>query len=190
MERDVMWTPWNEPGLEHLHLVQDNEEVVADGGIIGMKEGKPFCIWYEIHCDAQWRVRRLSLDLLGRDAQWIRLQADGKGHWSTIHGESLTALNGCIDIDISATPFTNTLPIRRLQLARSQSSEIKVVYIAVPEMELKPAMQRYTCLEIKAYGRLYKYESLPSGYTNEFWVDTDGLIIDYPGLFRRVQPHE
>jgi hypothetical protein len=99
-------------------------------------------------------------------------------------------LNDCIDIDISATPFTNTLPIRRLQLARGQSSEIKVVYIAVPEMELKPAMQRYTCLEIKPYGRLYRYESLPSGYTNEFWVDTDGLIIDYPGLFRRVQSHD
>lgn len=33
---------WGKPGLEHLHLVQDDEGVLANGMIIGFKDDKPF----------------------------------------------------------------------------------------------------------------------------------------------------
>jgi uncharacterized protein len=93
-------------------------------------------------------------------------------------------------VDISATPFTNTLPIRRMELLPGQAYELTVAYIAVPEMETKPVRQRYTCLEVRPYGKLYRYESLSSGYTTELWVDNDGLVIDYPGVFKRVWTQE
>lgn len=35
-------------------------------------------------------------------------------------------------------------------------------------------------------GRLYRYEGLFQGYVGELPVDTDGLVLDYPGTFRRV----
>jgi hypothetical protein len=47
-------------------------------------------------------------------------------------------LGGAIDIDISITPFTNTLAIRRLNLRRGQSEEIIAVYIRVPVSVLPP----------------------------------------------------
>jgi len=43
--------------------------------------------------------------------------------------------------------------------------------------------QRYTCLEPM---RRYRYESLDSDFTREIEVDLDGLVVVYPGLFKRI----
>src|SRR5215211_4036020 len=95
-------------------------------------------------------------------------------------------LDGCVDVDISATPSTNTLPIRRLGLKPGQSEELAVAYIRVPELLVGPERQRYGCLEARADGGLYRFEELPGGFTAKLPVDADGLVLDYPGLFRRA----
>jgi hypothetical protein len=95
-------------------------------------------------------------------------------------------LEGCVDVDISATPFTNTLPIRRLGLAPGESADVSVAYVDIDEMRAWTEEQRYTRLEQNSGDRLYKYESLDGGFTADLPVDADGLVLDYPGLFRRV----
>jgi hypothetical protein len=112
--------------------------------------------------------------------------SDGEGRWATDAGERLEHLGGCLDVDISATPFTNTLPIRRLGMKEGESAEVVVVYVALPEIEIRTARQRYTCLRRRTEGDLYRYESLSSDFTAELPVDSDGLVADYPGVFRRV----
>lgn len=47
-------------------------------------------------------------------------------------------------------------------------------------------MQRYTFLEKNAEGGVYRYENLASGYTADLNVDAQGLVIDYPGDWKRV----
>ncbi len=188
MERDIMWAPWNEPGLEHLHLFRKEEEIVADSVIIGIADHTLFRLWYEIVCAADWRVKELSLILLSGDGKSIKLRTDRHGHWFRVAGDPISSLDGCIDVDISTTPFTNTLPIRRLALSPGQSVELLVAYFMIPDMELKPVRQRYTCLESNIHGGLYKYESLESGFSAELQVDSDGLVTDYSGLFKRVWP--
>jgi hypothetical protein len=121
-------------------------------------------------------------------SEWpvIELLADGEGHWKRGGGESVPELDGCIDVDISATPFTNTLPIRRLGLEPGESEELAVTYVRVPELLVGAERQRYSCLEAQANGELYRFEALPSGFTAELPIDAEGLVIDYPGLFRRA----
>ncbi|MGH8612572.1 MAG: hypothetical protein ACREYF_11195 [Gammaproteobacteria bacterium] len=48
--RDVIWTPWEEPGLEHLHLEVRADSVVADGLITRLFSGHPFRWHYTITC--------------------------------------------------------------------------------------------------------------------------------------------
>ena len=96
-----------------------------------------------------------------------------------------------MDIDFAATPFTNTLPIRRLGLQPGESAEVAVVYIDAPSLEVTPVRQRYTCLASDADGGRYRFEALPyaalpDGFMAELSVDADGLVRDYPPLFRRV----
>src|SRR5829696_8168758 len=61
VEREVMWAPWEGPGLEHLRLVTSDGGVVANGLVIGLEAGRPFRIGYEIRCDGLWRAACLSL---------------------------------------------------------------------------------------------------------------------------------
>jgi hypothetical protein len=189
MERQIMWSPWMGPGLEHLQLRQQQESIVADGLILGVEEHVPFRVHYEIHCDPQWRLRAVYLSVPGSSSQALHFFTDGDGSWTTESGETLPSLKGCLDVDISATPFTNTLPIRRLALQPGASATLNMLYIAIPQMRIEVAEQRYTCLGVTASGGRYRYESLANGvswFTAELAVDADGLVIDYPGLFRRV----
>ena len=187
-EHTILWTPWAGPGLEHLRLVQSDGLILADGLIIGVSEedGQPFRAHYTIQCDAEWHVRELRIDMLDAANRRLDLMSDGAGHWFGDSGEPLPGLVGCFDVDISATPFTNTLPIRRLALPPNAAADINVVYIALPELTAAPGMQRYTCLASNAGGARYRFESRAHNFTAELPVDARGLIEDYPGLFRRV----
>ena len=160
--------------------------VVANGLVIGLEAGRPFRIGYEVRCDGRWRVREVRVAAPDSERPVIKLLTDGEGHWKRGGGEPVPELDGCIDVDISATPFTNTLPIRRLGLEPGESEELTVTYVRVPELLVGPERQRYGCLEAKAGGGLYRFEALPSGFTAELPVDAEGLVIDYPGLFRRA----
>ena len=73
-----------------------------------------------------------------------------------------------------------------LKLSPGQSAELLVAYILIPEIELMTDRQRYTCLELHAQGGLYRYESMESDFKAELPVDSDGLVIDYPGLFKSI----
>lgn len=185
-----MWNPWTGEGLEHLRLTQDGGGVVADSVIIGAENGALFRIRYTIRCDARWRVQDLRAYSLAGDSEEFEVSTDGKGHWITATGDTVPSLQGCSDVDISATPFTNTLPIRRLGLEAGKSADLEVVYLTVPEMWVEPVRQRYTCLKRDAQGGLYRFESLDgefAGFTADLPVDADGLVLDYPGLFRRAR---
>ena len=186
MERNIMWTPWSEPGLEHLRLLQVDGTILADSFIVGVSNRMPFRLHYEITCDSNWKVKELDLTILSGNRESMKIQANGQSHWFTHAGDPIPSLDGCKDVDISATPFTNTLPIRRLELRPGQSAELLVAYVLIPEMELRTDRQRYTCLELNNSRGLYKYESLESDFSAELSVDRDGLVIDYPGLFKSI----
>lgn len=186
MRRDVFWQPWGEIGLEHLWLETDAAGVQADGLIVGLAVGRPFRVRYRLRCDAAWRVREVRVADLdaGRD---LHLLADGNGTWTLGDGTPLPDLADCIDVDLSATPFTNTLPIRRLALAPGELADLAVAYVAVPELTVAPDPQRYRCLERRPDRGRYRYESLDSDFAAEIAVDADSVVLDYPGLFRRVR---
>lgn len=189
MERQVMWSPWTAPGLEHAHVFTASEGIVADGLILGVKEQEPFRVRYAIHCDQRWKLRTVHVSLLSGSCQSLHLVTDGEGAWATESEQALPSLNECLDVDISVTPFTNTLPIRRLTLQSGASATLRMVYITVPQLQIEVTEQKYTCMETTPFGGRYRFESLENGrasFTAELPVDQDGLVLDYPGLFRRV----
>jgi hypothetical protein len=184
--RKVIWANQADTGLEHFYLRSSNDEITADGIVIGVEESAAYRVRYQIHCDPAWRVRKVVVQSLDEDERTILFAADGFGSWMDEFGKSVPDLEGCIDVDITATPFTNTLPIRRVRLNPGESAEIRVVYFAIPEMRVSVVPQRYTCLETRSEGARYKFESLSDGFTAVITVDADGLVEDYPGLFKRV----
>jgi uncharacterized protein len=185
MNRSIMWAQVGETGLEHLHISRQKDAIIADGLVLLKEQDVPLRVHYTVRCDSNWLTRQVSLHVVGLAGARQRLTSDGVGHWFRTGGP-LVAIEGCLDVDINVTPYTNTLPIRRLALKPGQSAEINVVYLTVPQLYFQPARQRYTCLELTSEGGRYKYESLTSGFTREITVDADGLVIDYPGIWQRV----
>jgi hypothetical protein len=176
------WQDWDAKGIEHLVLREGARAIVAESVVVGSADGAVFALRYRIRCDKSWRVRSAEVDLLGSDRK-IEIVGDGKGNWSDASGKRLPKLTGAIDIDLSATPFTNTLPIRRLKLRDGQSAEIVAVYILVPALTMTTDPQRYTCLEPR---KRYRYESIDSDFTRDIEIDNRALVVTYPGLFRRL----
>ena len=173
--------------MGHLRLAIRESGVVADGLVLGVADGYPFRLSYEVRCDAYWRVRAARVGVPG-DSPRVELFSDGEGNWTGPDGQAVSYLKGCEYVDISETPFTNSLPIRRLGLAPGESAEIAVAYLEGAELQPWPEPQRYTRLEIGDEDWIYRFVSLDGGFTAELPVDQDGLVLDYPGLFRRVFP--
>lgn len=183
---NIMWKAVSDIGLEHLFLQMDDNHITANSVILTMKENNPVRVLYKVCCNLQWEVSKFSIRIFHGGYKNISVKRDCHGNWRTDQGKLLENLEGCIDIDISATPFTNTIPINRLSLKLGECKEIKVVYVDIRSFSLTPANQRYTCLEANTNTCKYKYENLDSGFEAEFFVDKNGLVIDYPDLCERV----
>ncbi|HEY1391607.1 MAG TPA: putative glycolipid-binding domain-containing protein [Ktedonobacterales bacterium] len=188
-----VWISEDEPGIEDVRITHDPDLARGtgfSGAIVRLWEGQPLRVTYRLVCDAEWHALRLvaasSSEAVGERS--ISLYADSPGNWRDDKGQPLGALQGCIDVDIMLTPLTNTLPIRRLQLAPGESREISVVYIAAPDLSIRPFPQRYTRLDDADGRQRYLYESVESGFTAVLPVDDDGFVVDYPGIWRRVWP--
>ena len=161
----------------------------ADSVIIALDDaGRPFRARFAIETDTGWRVRRARIELLGDPAPALDLRADGLGHWTDAVTDAARPLDGCLDIDVYPSPFTNTLPIRRLPAAAVGTPvPLAVAYVALPELTVRPAPQEYTLLERRADGTRWRFRSLDSDFTAELSMDGAGLVRDYPGIARRLR---
>ena len=185
--RTICWTPiWNKDregvGLEHLLLT----ERVADSVVLAFdEEHRPFRLTYHLTWDESWQLRDAKLVLATeRSTRSLRLQTDGRGHWRGGDDRAIDALDGCMDIDIWPTPFTNSFPIRREPMVLGERRQFLVAWIFAPDLTVQPQPQAYTRLA----DRLYLFENLDgSDFRAELPVDEDGIVLDYPDLFRRVK---
>jgi len=178
-ESIVRWRQWQGPGIEHLVLQETAGGIVAESVVVAA-DAQPFAARYRIVCGPDWLTKEVEVGLIG-GAQF-HLRTDGSGNWSR-DGVSLPALAGALDPDLTITPFTNTLPIRRLRLKPGESAEIAAAFIEFPQLTVVKSPQRYTCLEA---GRRYLYESVASGFTREIDVDGQGLVVTYPDFWQRI----
>lgn len=183
--QEILWQTWENNALEHLRLVSDPAGLISIKSVaIGLYEGKPFQLHYFVNLTSQFVIQSFEVAL---DDQFkVSMSHDGDGQWTDQLGSPLPEFNSCIDIDITATPFTNTLPIRRLSLMPGESASISVVYVNVFERRVYPAEQRYTCLS----PILYHFEMPSIDFAADIPVDKNGFVLDYPDLFRRLWPNK
>jgi uncharacterized protein len=188
-ERCIFWQPWQGQGMEHLRLALESDHIVARGEVQAIASLQPFRLRYKIKCDAAWRTRKVDLELYDlHGCRERHIKADGLGNWRDDEHGDLAELAGCLDLDISATPFTNTLAFRRLDMRPSEQAALAVVYVKVPDLTLRPVSQRYSCNWRAPTGAIVTYEGLFRGFKADLPLDADGLVIDYPETFRRIAP--
>jgi hypothetical protein len=186
--RTVCWKPiWNKTreglGLEHLLIANR----VADSIVLAFDEDNtPLRLSYRLTWDDSWRLRSAELAIvMNESTRSLSLRTDGKGHWQHNDGRPIDELDGCIDIDIWPTPFTNSFPIRREPMVVGERREFRMAWIFAPTLTVHAQPQGYTRLA----DRRYLFENLDgSGFRAELLIDEDGIVLDYPDFFQRVEP--
>ncbi|HET6747050.1 MAG TPA: putative glycolipid-binding domain-containing protein [Candidatus Saccharimonadales bacterium] len=183
MARTIVWNNENEPGVEKLNLDTKENSIVAKSHVIG-GDADLHTKWdaeYEITCGANWHVRDVSIyeKTAGRH---LIIHSDGAGNWTNESGKEIEVIHGCIDIDFRATPFSNTFPIKRLQLAEGETATIEVAYINAPDLEITKEQQVYTRLS----SHTWKFIQPSADFEATITVDDEGFVVDYPGLFTRA----
>ena len=135
---------------------------------------------YLVEAGPDGLTRRVELDLDGGAVRRV-LVADGAGHWRWEGGPELAEVAGALDVDLTVTPATNTLPIRRLAgLDVGRAADLRMAWVQFPELSVIPSAQRYERLAAD------RWRFSTAGFEAELLVDPDGLVLDYGGLFRSL----
>ena len=173
-------------GFEALYFREEKDGFSADSVVLGSYEGQAFRLHYQIYIDSTWRVHSLHIrDVL--HSSGYKIFDDRNQKWSrgdVMFDDDERDFAGCTDLDISCTPFTNTLPIRRLNLKIGESAEIQVLYVDCPQIRFEVSCQRYERLSESQY----RFTSLENDFTAIITVDENGFVTDYPELFERKYP--
>lgn len=170
----ISWTSVGAMETVERCTVEHSEDGIR---IIGEVDGGEHPCRYALRLDADGRFHHAAITAGDRE---LVIERTPEG-WR-VDGQERADLEGAIDLDISATPATNTLPIRRLGLPVGGHADIQTAWVRVPELDVRLDAQRYT----RVGPRAYCYESLDDGFRRTLTVDDDGFVLSYPGLFERV----
>src|SRR5262245_46957736 len=112
--QSCLWRWLRGAGLERCDLEREADGWLLRGTILAGGDGGPFEVRYTVSCDAAWRTRRAGITLRSGTAQRALTIVAEEGRWM-LAGREVAQVRGAIDIDLSWSPSTNTLPIRRLK---------------------------------------------------------------------------
>jgi uncharacterized protein len=180
----VVWNNDELFGSEYLKIGKTAEnKLIAQGTVIYIDAMKVDAhnVKYNIELVDNWVTRKFSIMVDNNSS--LELHSDGNGNWFNTEGDLIAKLKGAIDIDISATPFSNSLPINRVNWIINQIEHFNMVYIAVPSLETKKVPQSYQYIRNEGEFKYFKYRCYD--YETIICVDSNGLVVDYPNTFSR-----
>lgn len=183
MKLKVVWNNEELYGCEYLTMRSTNEKYVVQSTVIYIEDTNEnaHTVDYSVELDEHWITKRVSINV--DDNNTLDLYTNGEGSWFNRNRELIDSLNGAIDIDISVTPFSNSLPINRMSWTINQIEDFNMVYISVPSLEIKKVPQSYQYIGKEDDVRYFKYCCYD--YETIVSVDLNGLVIDYPNTFKR-----
>lgn len=180
MDRLARWTRLDQPGREEARLQRTYLGWNLSGRVVVEEEGRDYALSYEVACDERWRTLFALVECrVGAETFGTTVQSQD-GSWR-LNGAEAYRDERVLDVDLAFTPATNTLPIRRLNLVAGESAEVHAAWLTFPEFELQSLDQVYA----RESDRTYRYSSNGGTFQRTLTVDEEGLIVEYPGLWRR-----
>jgi len=174
-ERLVAWEWTDRAGLEAARVASGADGVTADGRVV--LGGAPLAVRYRVRHDESWRFRDARVEAGGRTVEIAR---DAAGAWRA-GGAARPDLAGCEDVDLQASPYTNTPPIAAAALALGARRRSRVAWVLFPSLEIRAVEQEFVGPDAERY----RYRNFDSGFVGELTVDADSLVVAY-GPWARV----
>ena len=185
MQTNIIWTGRQYHSIENciLTTTKAGNEIIST--IIGDYDNLIFKIGYRIRTNGHWQTTSVNIRTQFNNLiETITLEKIGEKY--LLNGNPCPELDDIIDIDISATPFTNSLPINRLKLKDGEQQIIDVIYFDIFERKISPVKQVYKRLT----SAQYIFENYDKTFKANILVDEQGLVVDYEELFKMTIKHE
>ena len=198
-----LWVKDDPVGMEHAAIGIGADGLVATSTAFGTLP-IAYRLDLELHADADWITRRLALTASGDG--WTRsLVLSRAGSWTgaitddgIVPPAVVASATGdgidpgdvppdVLDVDVQYSPLTNLMPIRRLGLDRpGAAGSFVMAWISVPSLAITLDDQRYTLLGIDDGDRCARFENGDGFFIAVIRCDADGVVVDYPGIARRL----
>ena len=175
----VLWRRLDYPGHEAARLVHHAPFWQLGGTAVFAEEGRICRLEYQVVCDAGWRTLHAKVTgWAGSQPIKVEVYTDTARRWS-INGREAPDVAGCVDFDLSFSPSTNTIALRRLALNPGERAEVRSAWLRFPELTLEPLVQSYA----RTGDSAYHYESSGGEFVTDLEVDSAGFVVRYPPLW-------
>ena len=199
LPKALLWRRLDVPGAEQV--LYDDRRGLAARGVQVAHERQAYRVSYELTTDERWTTTRL--DVIAEGPGWQRKvllernkRAPRTGEWRITASErgdlpdgQLAGIedpyrvNDALDVDLAASPLTNTLPVRRLGLLDAPAGTqhtILAAWVIVPSLTVVPSKQTYTVLD------RHRVRYTSGDFTAVVELDADGFVTRYESLAERA----
>ena len=176
----VLWRRLDGPGHDACKLTRNDSAWMIDGAAVFREpDGAVAQLHYRVRCDAYWHTQWGTVRgwHAGRTVD-LSIVRSARG-WA-LNDAPVPELGHCADLDLSFTPATNVLAIRRLGLAPGERADAPAAWLDLQELALAELAQRYERLADVEYA----YSAPRFELTQTLRVSGDGMVLDYPGLWQ------
>jgi hypothetical protein len=175
----MFWRRLDTPGHDACWLEQANGRWRISGATVFRHDAGPAVLNYHVVCSQTWTTLSGFID--GRVGERpvrfdIRRGANG---W-TLNGAPVPGLDAMLDLDLSFTPATNLIQLRRVSVPAGRKTPIDVAWLDIDAVVLGPLHQVYERLD----ERRLAYAAPSVGYEAVLELADNGFIAHYPGLWR------
>jgi len=177
--RTLLWNDRSAPSFEYCSLSEIHEGFHISGEVVMSVEQHPMSARYQIVTNGDWYTQRVEVVLReGTHEEHLVLRVDAEQRWWR-GSEEIVACRGSFDVDLSFSPSTNTLAMRRFALGVGESKTTTTAWVQLPDLQVGPFPQQYTRLSENEY----LFTSLKDDFKAKLVVDDLGLVTDYEGLW-------
>ena len=183
-------------GHAYGRVVTIDDAHVFEGWEIVATPSVGYALRFRLIVGPDFVARALEIDADGpRGLRRLSVRRNPKGAWWA-DGKRRPDLDGCLDVDVAATPLTNTPTIRRLALPPGGAADVDVAWVDVPALTISVLRQRYEHLVSSSAPPaaadpgerpdIDRYAFAAGAFRAILTVDPDGLVADYEFFAERI----
>ena len=196
--RTVAWGKDDPFGVEFAEIEIADDHLTAVGVAINTRP-LPYRLDFQLETGSEFVTTRLGVTSIGDG--WRReldLHRDVDGVWHAVTsqeghldlppaGIDTAGLEHALDCDLGLSPVTNMMPILRHNLLqRERIIEFTMAWVSVPALTVRADGQRYAHISSRPGRHVIRYEATDGTFAADITADDDGVVIDYPGIARRL----
>lgn len=177
---NALWQRLDRPGHDAAFLRREGDGWRLTGAAVFSHEHGAASLAYTVDVDRSWATMSGAVQGFVGDRAFAYQILRRPDAWR-LNGAVVAGLDALMDLDLSFTPATNALQLRRAGPSIGQTVDLPAAWFDFDSATLSELPQTYQRLT----ATIYRYAAPSVGYEGLLEVASDGFITAYPNLWRR-----